>query len=86
MTMPATQTNGAGSDAPRTGRAGRLVRPRAVADGVRGTADRLVHAPRDLAHMQYELARSLVSNAVTVDVDVNVDVDVASPRQVPPGA
>ncbi|MBS1870662.1 MAG: hypothetical protein JSS99_13485 [Actinobacteria bacterium] len=84
--MPATRTNGAGSDAPKTGRAGRLARPRAVADGVRGTADRLAHAPRDLAHVQYELARGLVSSAVTVDVDVNVDVDVASPRQVPPGA
>jgi len=85
--MPATQTtNGAKSDAPKTVRAGRLARPRAVVDGVRGTADRLAHAPLDLAHMQYELTRGLVSNAVTVNVDVNVDVDVASPRQVPPGA
>ena len=83
--MPATQTNGTASDAPKTERAGRLARPRAVVDGVRGTADRLAHAPRDLAHMQYELARSLVSNAVTV-ADVDVNVDVASPRQVPPGA
>ena len=85
--MPATQTNDARTDAPKTARTGRLARPRAaVADGVRGTASRLAHAPHDLAHAQLEFARGLVSNAVTVDVDVNVAVDVASPRQVPPGA
>lgn len=95
--MPATRKQGgAAIDAPETapetavaivpevaGR--RLARPRAVAGGVREAADRLVHAPHDVAHAQYELARQVLGSAVVVNVDVTVDVDVAS-RQAPPGA
>ncbi len=81
--MPAQRSSDVATDVPEAGREGHLARPRAVVDGVLGSANRLVRLPHDLAEAQYELARGLVSNAVVVDVVVNVDV---ASRRVSPGA
>lgn len=84
LDVPVTAQEAAASTVPEAAPERRLARPRAVADGVREAAERLVRTPHDIAHAQYELARQVLGSAVVVDVDVNVDVDVAS-RQTPSG-